>query len=251
MFRLDGQRAVVTGGTSGIGEATARVLLQAGARVVIAARGEERGAAVRERLRPHGEVHFFPVDVSAEESVRRLIAQTVDTLGGLDILVNNAGIISRIPVHDLETTEWSRIIDTDLTGVFLCSREALPHLRASHGAIVNIASYLSFRAGTALTPAYNAAKAGVVSLTRTMAVAYGPDGVRVNAVCPAFVPTELNRTLWEKHTEEQWQRIKQNYPLRRVGMPEDIAYAVFFLASPEAGWITGISLVVDGGLTAR
>ncbi len=251
MFRLDGQRALVTGGTSGIGEAAARVLLQAGARVVIAARGEERGAEAQERLRPHGEVHFIPADVSAEESVRRLIARTADILGGLDILVNGAGIISRTPVHELETADWSRILDTVLTGVFLCSREALPHLRESGGAIVNVASYLAFRAGTTRTPAYNAAKAGVVSLTTTMAAAYGPDGVRINAVCPGFVPTELNRTIWERYTDEQWDQIAQRYPLRRVGTPEDVAYAVLFLASKEAGWITGVSLLVDGGLTAR
>jgi len=251
MFRLDGRRALVTGGTSGIGEATARIFLQAGARVVVAARNAQRGAAVRTRLRAHGEVHYVPADVSDEAAVRRLIAQTREALGGLDVLVNNAGIISRTPVHELESAEWSEILDTVLTGVFLCSREALPHLRERGGAIVNVASYLAFRAGTARTPAYNAAKAGVVALTRTMAVAYGPDGVRVNAVCPGLVPTEINRTIREQLSEEQWRQIAQNYPLRRVGTPEDVAHAVLFLASPAAGWITGTSLLVDGGLTAR
>jgi len=251
MFRLDGRRALVTGGTSGIGEAIARVFLTAGARVVVAARGEDQGAAVVERLRPYGEVRFQPADISDEAAVRRLVSHTVDLLGGLDVLVNSAGVISRIPLHDLETEEWSRILDTDLTGVFLCSREALPHLRTSQGIIINIASYLAYRAGTTRTPAYNAAKAGVVALTKTMAVAYGPDGVRVNAVCPGFVPTELNRTIWEHFTAEQWQRMYENYPLRRVGTPEDVASAVLFLASAEAGWITGACLLVDGGLTAR
>ncbi len=251
MFRLDGQRALVTGGTSGIGEATARILLQAGARVVIAARREARGAEARERLSAYGEVHFFPADVGDEDTVRLLLERTVEALGGLDILVNGAGVTTYKHVPDLSVAEWTGILDTDLTGVFLCSREALPHLRRSRGVIVNIASFLAFRAGHALAPAYNAAKAGVVALTRTMAVTYGPEGIRVNAVCPGLVPTELNRSLWEKYTDEQWDRIRQMYPLRRVGTPEDVAYAVLFLASKEAGWITGASLLVDGGLTAR
>ena len=252
MFRLDGQRALVTGGTSGIGEATARVFLQAGARVVIAARGQTRGPEALDGLRPHGEVHFLRADVRDEGAVRRLMADSVETLGGLDILVNNAGIISRTPVHELDAGEWDRTLAANLTSVYLCSRYALPHLRESRGAIVNVASYLAFQAGSSgVTPAYNAAKAGVVALTRTMAVAYGPDGVRVNAVCPAFIPTELNRPLWEAYTEEQWRQTTQAYPLRRVGTPEDVAYAVLFLASKEAGWISGISLLVDGGLTAR
>ncbi|MDR7474776.1 MAG: SDR family oxidoreductase [Armatimonadota bacterium] len=251
MFRLDGGRVLVTGGTSGIGKATARIMLQAGARVVIAARGAQRGAEVARRLGTHGEVHFLAADVRVEEAVRRLMVSTAGILGGLDILVNNAGAISRVPVHELATEEWRGILEANLTSVFLCSREALPHLRSSRGAIVNVASYLAFHAGTALTPAYNAAKAGVVALTRTMAVAYGPDGVRVNAVCPAFVPTDLNRELWEVYTREQWEQAARSYPLRRVGTPEDVAYAVLFLASREAGWITGVTLMVDGGLTAR
>lgn len=251
MFRLDGQRALVTGGTSGIGEATARVLLQAGARVVVGARGRTRGPEAVEALRAHGDVHFVRADVGDEALVQQLIAQTVETLGGLDILINSAGAINRTPVHDLDLETWQQTLAPNLTGVYLCSRHALPHLRESRGAIVNVASYLAFRAGTAVTAAYNVAKAGVVALTRTMAVAYGPDGVRVNAVCPGFIPTELNRSVWQAFSEEQWRRIAEHYPLRRVGTPEDVAYAILFLASKEASWITGTCLLVDGGLTAK
>lgn len=251
MFRVDGQRALVTGGTSGIGEATVRVLLAAGARVVAAARGRTRWNEAVEALSPLGEVHFLRADVQDEAAVTGLIAETVATLGGLDILINNAGIISRTPLHELDLESWEQTLASNVTAVYLVSRCALPHLRESRGAIVNVASYLAFRAGSARTVAYNVAKAGVVALTRTMAVAYGPDGVRVNAVCPGFVPTELNRSVWEGFDEEQWRRMAENYPLRRVGTPEDVAYAILFLASQEAGWITGTSLLVDGGQTAK
>lgn len=251
MFRLDGRRALVTGGTSGIGEAVARTLLGAGARVVIAARDPARGQAVRDALAALGEVHFLPADVGSEPSVEALVAGTVDRLGGLDVLVNNAGAIDRTPLHALDLARWEGVLRTNLTGCYLVSRHALPHLRARGGAVVNVASYLAFRAGSGLTVAYNAAKAGIVALTRTMAVAYGPEGVRVNAVCPAFVPTALNRDLWARYTAEDWEHLTQAYPLRRVGTPEDVAHAVLFLASDEAGWITGVALMVDGGLTAR
>lgn len=190
-------------------------------------------------------------DVRDEAAVRRMIADTVERLGGLDILVNNAGVITRAPLHEMDLEAWEETLMPNLTGVYLTSRHALPPLQQSRGAIVNVASYLAFRAGSARTAAYNAAKAGVVALTRTMAVGYGPDGVRVNAVCPAFIPTELNRSVWEAFDEGQWQRIAETYPLRRVGTPEDVAYAILFLASKEAGWITGTCLLVDGGLTAK
>ncbi len=241
----------MTGGTSGIGEATVRIFLQAGARVVVATRGKTRWAEAVQALTPLGEVRFIRTDVREEAAVRRMVADTVEILGGLDILVNSAGVINRIPLHELELEAWNEVLTPNLTGVYLTSRHALSHLRESRGAIVNVASYLAFRAGTARTVAYNAAKAGVVALTRTMAVAYGPDGVRVNAVCPGFIPTELNRSVWESFDDEQWRRIAENYPLRRVGAPEDVAYAILFLASKEAAWITGTCLLVDGGLTAR
>jgi NAD(P)-dependent dehydrogenase (short-subunit alcohol dehydrogenase family) len=251
MFRLEGRRALVTGGTAGIGEGIAAVLLRAGARVVVAGRDETRGAAARERLQQHGEVHFHAADVTDEEAVQRLVTRTVEALGGLDVLVNNAGTIRYVPLHAMAREEWAQTIETNLTSIYLCTRAALPHLRRSRGAIVNVSSNLAFRAGHALAPAYNAAKAGVLALTQVLAVNYGPDGVRVNAVCPGLVPTELNRPRWGRWSEEEWARVRESYPLRRAGTPEDVGYAVLFLVSAEAGWITGTSLVVDGGLTAR
>ena len=250
MFKLDGKGALITGGTSGIGKATAEILLKAGGKVVITARGELRGQKVLEELRQYGDTHFISADVSREDQVDELIRRSAEALGSLDFLVNNAGIIDRTPVHELRNDSWNRIIANDLTGVFMCSRGALPYLIQAKGAIVNIASYLAFRGGDGRTPAYNVAKAGVVALTKTMAVAYGPMGVRVNAISPGSVPTELNRDVYARMTKTERQKAVESYPLRRIGTPYDVAHAVLFLCSDEAGWITGITLAVDGGLTA-
>ncbi len=248
MIQFDGKALLITGGASGIGLATAREACALGARVAIAGRRADRGRDAAVSL--GHEAFFVPADVSREDDVGRMIAAVTDRFGRLDGLINNAGAIHRTPVHEEDAAGWDNAHSVNLRGVFLCCKHALPALIAAKGAIVNVASILALRANYGRTPAYDAAKAGVVALTRSIAVRYGPDGVRANAVCPDFVPTDLNRNVWEGWIPEQWTRSAENYPLRRLGQPEDVARAILFLASDAAAWITGIALVLDGGRSA-
>jgi len=249
MFGLEGKVAVVIGGTSGIGAESARWLHRAGAVTVVAGRRAKQGQDVARELGTDG--MYVRADVTREDDVADLMRAVVDRVGRIDILVNSAGVINRSPLPDLSRDVWDRMLEVNLTGVFLACRHVLPVMqRQRAGTIINIASYLAFRGGAGNTLAYNAAKAGIVGLTCSMAVRHGREGIRVNAVCPAFVPTELNRDRWEGLPPEQLQRMADRYPLGRLGTPADVAAAVVFLASDEAGWITGVSLPVDGGIMA-
>jgi len=249
MFGLDGKVAVVIGGTSGIGAESARWLHRAGAATVVAGRRDKQGQDVARELGTNG--LYVRTDVTREDEVMHLMRAVVDRFGRIDVLVNSFGVINRIPLPDLSRDVWDRTLEANLTGVFLACRHVVPVMQRQHaGSIVNIASYLAFRGGAGNTPVYNAAKAGIIGLTCSMAVRHGRDGIRVNSVCPAFVPTELNRDRWEGLPPEQLQGIADRYPLGRLGTPADVAAAVVFLASDEAGWITGVSLPVDGGIMA-
>jgi NAD(P)-dependent dehydrogenase (short-subunit alcohol dehydrogenase family) len=178
----------------------------------------------------------------------------VARLGRLDILVNNAGVTKRRPLTELELEEWEWIQGTNLRGPFLCCKYALRQMLAQGegGAIVNIASYLGLFAH-GFAPAYTASKAGLIGLTKSLAVRYGPEQIRVNAICPAFVKTSLNAYLIDDAPDPaaEERAIAAAYPLRRLGQADDVAYAALFLASDAANWITGITLMLDGGLTAQ
>lgn len=248
MIRFDGKTMLITGGTAGIGLATARLARELGARVAVAGRDPERGRRAAASL--GDDALFIEADIAREEDARRMVDSALDRFGRLDALVNNAGVIRRCPVLEEDPEGWDSLIAVNLRGVFLCCRFALPALIASKGAIVNVSSYLAFRSAAGRTPAYDASKAAVAALTRSLAVRYGPDGVRANAVCPGFVPTDLNRDSWEAWTPEYRAQVVQTYPLRRLGTPEDVAGAILFLASDAASWISGAALLVDGGLSA-
>jgi NAD(P)-dependent dehydrogenase (short-subunit alcohol dehydrogenase family) len=255
MLDFRGKGVLITGGTSGIGLAAGEAFVRQGAAVVLAGRNVEKGQAAEAQLRAlDGEATFVRTDVRKEPQVANLVAEAVDSMGRLDVVVNSAGVINRIRLTELEQPDWDVVLDTNLRGVYLLCKHTLPRLMAQgQGAVVNVASYLGAFGARDTSPAYNASKAGVVSLTRSLALQAGPRGVRVNAVCPGFVVTPLNEHIIRDAPDPAAKErdMARPYPLGRLGRPEDIAGAILYLASDGAAWITGASLLVDGGLTAR
>lgn len=247
-MRFTGKVALVTGGTRGIGLATARGFLAEGASVAVVGRNQDRGERVAREL----EALFVPADVRVAADCERAVARTLEAYGRLDVLVNGAGVIYRDrTVEETTETEWDTTLDTNLKGAFLMSKFALPALRASEGCIVNVASYVGL-VGFAGAGAYTASKAGLLGLTRTMALDHASESIRVNAVCPGSVGTDMIYEAWAAYgdVEEAHRRWAAKHPLGRIGTPEEIARSILFLASDEASFITGASLAVDGGITA-
>jgi len=247
--RFAGVVAVVTGAASGIGAATARAFAAEGATVVVGDKHAERAACVKDDIEAEGgNAHVGVVDVSDAKQVNSVLGEVVGRLGGVDVLVNNASIAAADDLATLTETEWDCDVDATLKGAYLCMQAVLPSMIArGAGSIVNVASVngLSYFG----QEAYSAAKAGVIQLTKSVAVRYGPLGIRANAVAPGTVRTPA----WSERLRSDpaiFERLAKWYPLQRVGEPEDVARAVLFLASDDAGWITGATLPVDGGLLA-
>ncbi|HLT48601.1 MAG TPA: SDR family oxidoreductase [Rubricoccaceae bacterium] len=252
--RLDGRVAVVTGAASGIGRACALDLARAGARVVVsdleraAEGGDETVRLVREA---GGEARFVACDVSDGADVLRLVEATVAAFGRLDALVSNAGVGGALaPAADYTEEEWDRVIGVNLRGVWLCMKHAIPvMLEQGGGAIVNVASILG-HVGFAGAPAYVAAKHGVVGLTKAAAADYAQRGVRVNAVCPAFIVTPMIERAGLTEDPEVRRAIEARHPINRLGQPEEVAGLVTWLCTDAASFVTGASYLVDGGYTA-
>ena len=253
-MRLVGKVALVTGGGSGIGLATALAFLREGARVAIAdvclASGRE--AAARARREGHDLV-FLRADVSREPDAVRIVEETVRRYGRLDIVFNNAGILIEKPVHELAVEEWDRVLDVNLKGVFLVSKAAIPHmLRQRSGVIVNMGSVNSIVADVG-DPAYCASKGGVGLLTKAMALDYAKDGIRVNAICPGWVETRMfqQEAATRGLSLEEYRRVAaRQQPTGRIATPEEVANVVVFLASDESSYMTGSLVLVDGGISA-
>jgi NAD(P)-dependent dehydrogenase (short-subunit alcohol dehydrogenase family) len=252
-MRLNDRVALITGGTSGIGEATALLFAKEGAEVTITGRNRERGAAVVQRIKDIGpEAVFVHADVSEAGDCRRAVEETMEAFGRLDILFNNAGVFYPHTTLECSEKEWDEQIDINLKGTFLMSKFVLPVMIAQRrGVIINNASGWGIVGGDHAV-AYCASKGGVVLMTKAMAIDHGAQGIRINCVCPGDVETpmlpadaKIRGKKWDDYLAGCAQR-----PLGRVGTAEEIAKAVLFLASDDSSFMTGAALVVDGGGTA-
>ncbi|MFQ5827634.1 MAG: SDR family NAD(P)-dependent oxidoreductase [Candidatus Methylomirabilia bacterium] len=251
-MRLKNKIAIVTGGGTGIGRAIAFMFGREGATVVVNGRRPGPIEAVAKQISTTGgRALAVPGDMIEVADIQRLVRTAVDTYGQLDVLVNNAGMIaSRTPAGECTEEEWQKMLEGNLTSVFLCSKYVLADLIRARGNIVNIASMAGLK-GTRSRAGYGAAKGGVVILTKEMALDYARHGVRVNAICPAFVETDINRDfLAELKQTRQYEELLKRHPLGFLGDPDDVAHAAVYLASDEARWVTGVALPVDGGMGA-
>jgi glucose 1-dehydrogenase len=260
VYPLAGQRALVTGASSGIGACLARGLAAAGARVVVNYIGDEEAAqALVEEIRgwgvPEADAMAIRADVSKEAEVQAMFRRMFDTWGSIDILVNNAGLQQDAPFQDLSLAQWNKVLDVNLTGQFLCSREAVrefmrrgrvPELSRALGKIICISSVHEVIPWGGHVN-YAASKGGVMLMMKSMAQELAPQGIRVNSICPGAIKTPINRAAWE--TPEAEAALLTLIPYQRVGETRDLQSAAVWLASDASDYVTGISLFVDGGMT--
>ena len=251
LFELDGKTAIVTGGGSGIGRQLAGALAELGANLVVCARKLERCEQAATELSAFGvRALALQCDVRKRDDVAAVVERTIGELGSIDVLVNNAGTSWGAPAEDTPLEGWQKVLDVNLTGVFLFSQAAgRAMIEHGGGSIVNIASVAGLRGsppGAMDAVAYNASKGGVIAFTRDLAHKWAQHGIRVNAIAPGWFPSDMSRVLLERHGESFLERI----PLRRFGGPDDLKGAIAFLASSASAYVTGQTLVVDGGQSA-
>ena len=256
MRRMENKVAVVTGSAKGIGHATCLVLAEAGAKIAVTDILDEEGKQVVEQIRERGGIaEFSHLDTSSEKDVSKVFSEIYEQFGAIHVLVNNAGISgTNKPTHDISEQEWDQVMDINLKGVFLCTKHAIPRIKQSGGgSIINLSSIYGIISAPDLPP-YHASKGAIRVMTKTDALLYAKEGIRVNSVHPGFIWTPLVEQLAsqsEEGTEAFRQNLESRHPVGRVGQPEDIAYGILYLASDESKFVTGSELVIDGGYTAQ
>jgi gluconate 5-dehydrogenase len=250
-FAIKGQTAIVTGASSGLGVTFAETLAERGVNLVIAARRYEKLVKVAEDLSNKYDIKVIPIktDVSQEEQVINMVKTALEKFGSLEILVNNAGIASLSPSVDMSLEEWKKVINVNLTGVFLCARTAAREMiKKKYGKIVNIASIYGAVGDIFHAAPYYASKGAVINLTRALAIEWAPYKINVNSIAPGFFPSEMTAGIFQD--EEAMKHILSRTPLGRTGEPLDLKAALIYLASPASNYVTGQTIFVDGGWTA-
>ncbi len=255
--RVSGKIALVTGGASGIGRATAILLAEQGARVAVADLSEADGQEVIRAIESKGgEAFFSRMDVTSEASVQNTVAQIIEKWRCLDVLVNNAGVAGiQKPIHEVTAKEYDSVMDVNVRGVFHCTKHSILAMREG-GSIINLSSIFGLVGGASVESPYSvyqASKGAVIMMTKGDAMMYAHRGIRVNAVCPGFISTPMVAGFFEKTGDAEAARTATEgmHPLGTLGRPDDIAYGVLYLASDEARFVTGAVLPIDGGFTAQ
>ena len=241
---LAGKVALVTGGSRGIGFHTAKILSENGATVVITSKNPTR---LKDSASILSNTIGIEADIRNENSVKKVVEQTIEEFGKLDILVNNAGIFPKIQkLHEIEESDWKDVLDVNLTGQFRFTKACIPYLQKTSGTIINISSDAGLKAYSGFNAdAYSAAKAALIILTKCWALEYSKDKIRVNCICPGVVDTDMTKPFLK--TENDREFMNNEHPIGRMGQPEEIGKAVLFFVSEDSSWTTGAVLAVDGG----